>query len=393
MRRILLALTTLLLAGAESALAHGGAHPTPLPPPGTPGTSPNVRPPIPIPRKAPIVSGEVSADGTRVFIEDAVAFLIRCTAHEYYDVRGSAAIALGRAGSKARERAVPILENQTADEHVTAAESAALALGMMKSKTSIPLLTTLVKDQRAKYSLRTYAAVGLGLCGDKSAARPLAPVVTAPKENEQVRAACMMGMALSKDEASAYTLLTMMRNPKAKGDLRAMAATALGKMGYTEIQKGRKKMNVVETLVQFLAMPKLKRKLKLSAIMSACALGPSGRVTGDGLMEILRRIYRSERNAEVRSFVLKGLAELAKEGSVTEPARAFLRDVLRKESNPTLLAFACSSVGLAGDRECIPDLRKVFNEKKDPGLRGTAAISLGLLKDFESMGLLVEVIS
>jgi HEAT repeat protein len=339
------------------------------------------------------VSGENSADGTHVLIEDAVAFLIDCLGHEYFDVRASAALALGRAGTKARDRAAPLLEKQISDDNVTAAESAALALGMMESKKSIPVLKGIVDDKRAKYSMRTYAAVGLGLCGDKSAARSLTTVLSMPKENEHVRAACMMAMAMAKDEASAFTFMSLMMNTKVKGDLRAMAATALGKLGYCEIQRGKKKQNVVETLVRFLSAGKLKRKIKLSAIMAVCALGPSGKVSGETLMEMLSRTYRTERNSEVRSFVLMGMSELAKEGSVAEPAKAFLRDVLRKETNPALLTWAVAGAGIAKDTECIPDLRKIFKEKTAPGIRSAAATSLGLLKDIESTPMFLDVIT
>ena len=50
--------------------------------------------------------------------------LLKSLSDKYHDVRASAAIALGRAGSPAREAAVPKLEKQTEDEDPTAAEAA-----------------------------------------------------------------------------------------------------------------------------------------------------------------------------------------------------------------------------------------------------------------------------
>ena len=121
MRNAVLFVVALCLAGAESVFAHGGSHPTPLPPPPTPSpSSPTpLRPPIPVPRRNPVLTG--TGPGKNALTEDVVRFLIKQTEHEYFDVRGAAALALGRGGGRSKPAAVAPLETLTADGNMTVA--------------------------------------------------------------------------------------------------------------------------------------------------------------------------------------------------------------------------------------------------------------------------------
>jgi HEAT repeat protein len=322
-----------------------------------------------------------------------VEFLVKCLDHKYFDVRGAAAIALGRAGSKAKDKAVPALQKATSDQNAIAAESATLALGMLGSQESVPMLLEILQNADKTARLRSHAAIALGLINDPSPARVMAEQIQNPKAPEQVKAACMMGLALMKHEPSAILLIDVLSKPAAyEEELRAMAATALGKMGFHEIRKGNAKVNVVETLVNVLASAGKDRKLQLSTIMAVCALGPSGKVTPEKLVEHLGTLFANERNADVRSFILIGIAELAREGRAQDRARALFRNVLRNESNQTLLSFACLAAGLSEDRESIAPLRNLFTSKSNPDLRSAAVVGLGLLKDVESTQMILKEI-
>jgi HEAT repeat protein len=235
--------------------------------------------------------------------------------------------------------------------------------------------------------------VALGLIGEKSSSRTMMDILNRPKVHAQVKAACMMGLALMKEEAAGLTLLAIMNNRGEKEDLRAMAATALGKLGLPEVKRGRKKANVVEALVKILSSQKKDKKLKLSAIMAVSALGPSGNITSEKLVDVLGKIYTRQRNADVRSFILLGIAELARKGKAQENARRLFRNVLRGESNQSLLAFACLAAGLSEDRESIKYLRSIFQKNSNPSLRSAAAVGLGLLKDVDSTKLLMDTVT
>ncbi|MHC4779645.1 MAG: HEAT repeat domain-containing protein, partial [Planctomycetota bacterium] len=249
------------------------------------------------------------------------------------------------------------------------------------------------KDKGAKHRLRAHAAIALGLVGEKSSSRALMDLVNNTKTHVQVRAASMLSLALMKEEAAAFTLLNIMNNRSEKDDLRAMAATALGKMGMPVVTKGRKQVNVTEELVKVLASQKKQRRLKLSAIMAVCALGPSGKITSEKLVDVLGRIYQSQRNNDVRSFILVGIAELAPEGRAQEKARMLFRNVLRGESNQDLLCFACLAAGITKDRDSLQYLRKIFRNNSNPELRSAAAVGLGLLKDVDSTEMFLATIS
>jgi HEAT repeat protein len=126
--------------------------------------------------------------------------------------------------------------------------------------------------------------------------------------------------------------------------------------------------------------------------MAVCELGPSGKVTEDGLIAALERVFQQEKDAEVRSFILLGMAELAKSGKSQARAYAVIRQALRSDSNQTLLPFACLAAGVAQDRASLPLLREIFSTKSNPDVRSTSAIALGLLKDVASTQLLVDAI-
>jgi HEAT repeat protein len=213
------------------------------------------------------------------------------------------------------------------------------------------------------------------------------------KLEEEVKASCMMGLALMKEESAALTLVGVMNNRSEREDLRAMAATALGKMGFTEIRKGSKKIDVVELMVKILSSQKKDKKLKLSAIMAVSALGPSERIDSDKLVDVLGRLYSGQRNADIRSFILMSIAELASKGRAQEKARMLFRNVLRTDGNQSLLAFACLAAGISKDRESIKYLRNIFTKNSNPELRSAAAVGLGLLKDVDSTKTMVDTIS
>ncbi|MHC4599898.1 MAG: HEAT repeat domain-containing protein [Planctomycetota bacterium] len=320
-------------------------------------------------------------------------FLVRSLQHDHYDVRGAAALALGRAGSRFKTLAVPPLEKMVRDANWVASESAVLALGMLGSKGSVPLLVGILEDPNGKYRLRAHAAVSLGLIGEKSASRILMSMLMRSKVHDEVKAACMMGLALMREKSAVLSLVSFMNRRSEKEDLRAMAATALGKMGYTEVRMGRKKVDVVEELVRVLAGGKRDKKVKLSAIMAVSALGPSGKVTGEKLVDALGRLYARRANADVRTFILLAIAELGCEGRARAKARLLIRNVLSGEENPGLLSFACIAAGLSRDRDSVTLVRDVFKKHSNPELRSAAAVGLGLLGDVESTKLLLATIA
>jgi len=340
------------------------------------------------PQRTAVTTGE-GGDAHKYIVD----FLVECLEHKNFDVRGSASLALGRAGSKSLPTAIPHLEKLTEDDHPVPSGAAVLSLGMLGSKASVPLITEILKDRKADTYLRTYACVSLGLIGDSSSSRAMMDLLVKRSEEEEVRAACMMGLALMKDERAGLTFVNIMTNRQEKEELRAMAATALGKLGKTELRKGRGKLDVVQELVKILATEKKKRKIQMSAIMAVSALGPSEKITEKKLVDVLGRIFTQERNADVKSFIMMGIAELAREGKAQEKARSLFRNVLRGESNQSLLAFACIAAGLSQDRESIQHIRNIFKKTSNPSLRSAAAVGLGILKDLESTQMFVEEIS
>ncbi|MHC4779150.1 MAG: HEAT repeat domain-containing protein, partial [Planctomycetota bacterium] len=206
LQRCVFALLGMILAYQADVFAHGGSHPTPWPtppptdpnpPPPTPTPNPNPAPPPPAPtpggrptptpqgggpqgtgvpagmpsftvkwktwweinkwrftwtpQRAAVVTDDETGEGAARYLS---GFLVKCLEHKNFDVRGAAALALGRAGTKVKDVAVGPLQKLTQDKHWVPAESAVLALGMLGSKESVPMLTEILKDKGAKHRLR-----------------------------------------------------------------------------------------------------------------------------------------------------------------------------------------------------------------------------------------------
>jgi HEAT repeat protein len=320
-------------------------------------------------------------------------FLVQCLQHKNFDVRGAAALALGRAGSSVKARVVAPLEIMTRDSNNIAAESAVLALGMLGSQSSVPKLLAILENKNGNHRLRAHAAIALGLVGEKSTSRAMIQLVLKRKVHAQVRAACLMGLALMKEEAALPVLLTLMSNRAEKEDLRAMAVTALGKMGFKTFRKGRRKIDVVHVLANLLRTTKNDKKVKLSAVQALSALGPSEKISADSLIDRLGSAFQNQKSNDLKGFILMGIAELGVEGRPLEKARMLFRNVLRGERNPSLLSFACLAAGISKDANSLRFVRKIFRENTNPELQSAAAVGLGLLGDVESTRMLVNTVT
>ncbi len=449
MNKVLLA--TIIAAAAclacqSVAMAHGGSHPTPwpTPPPDTPPPPPTPPPPTPTPSPTPSPTpgpdgrtptptptgpattpttptksgdGSISAatwkdwweinkwrftwTAQRQAIESGgtegesqnklVEFLVGQLSNGYYDIRSAAAIALGKAGDA---RAIqPLKDLASSDSNATVVESAILALGMLKAKDAIPLLIEIFKSQKQGFRFRVYSAVALGLIGDHSAAKDLMNIAVVPKEHDEVKAAALLGLALMQYEPGAHTMITVLSNGQEKDQVRAVAATALGKLGIHYVKMGQnKKVPVMKYLLQVLQTCKKEDEIRQSAILSIAALGPSADIPQEQLLTALLQVYE-DKDDNVKCLTLMAIAELANKGKALTQAQSVFRSRLTNEKNANVKSFACLAAGLSQDRESIDPLRNILKGGANPDVRSAAAVGLGLLKDVGATPTLLEILN
>jgi HEAT repeat protein len=318
-----------------------------------------------------------------------VDFLITQLGHSYYDIRSASAIGLGKAGDR---RAIPALRDLCSDSNKTVKESAILALGMLKSKESVPFMLNLLKNHKTNYRFQVYAAVSLGLVGDHSVARDLMTLITTKKTHDEVQAACLLSLALMKYEPAAGLMTKLLNSSKVKRYVRAMAATALGKLGVHYARVDGHKVPVMKYLLKILQTAKKDHVVRQSAVLAIAALGPTGDITQDQLVTALVKTY-GDKNTDVKCLTLMAIAELAKKGKALDKAQYVFRNRLLSEKNQKIKAFAALAAGLSRDRESINVLRKILKFGGNPSLRSAAAVGIGLLKDVGSTEALMKVLN
>jgi len=156
---------------------------------------------------------------------------------ENMGVRRSAALALGQLGDP---RSIDALTAAVGDGNTDVRDTAILALGMLRDGKGVPALTALLRGGETAAKLvrqskiddqrRATAALGLGLTG-KVEVLPALAAAAVRDQPRAVRSAAIFGMGLlTLPEAEAY-LARLLSRKKTDIQLKALAATALGKIG------------------------------------------------------------------------------------------------------------------------------------------------------------------
>jgi HEAT repeat protein len=160
--------------------------------------------------------------------------------HDHYEMRSTAAIALGKVGSKEDTKA---LLNLMSDDNKQVRESAALALGILQNPEAVPYLVHVMKDNtegrkftkrnKILYRTRGFAALSLGLIGDQSAIEPLTAMIDSKESHKDVPICAITALGLFKDKAISVVprLINLLEDPDSDTFYRAYAANSLGKIG------------------------------------------------------------------------------------------------------------------------------------------------------------------
>jgi HEAT repeat protein len=310
-------------------------------------------------------------------VEMLIGRLLGCLSDKHFDVRASAAIALGKLGRNTPEIRGKLLR-ALKDRDESVKESAVLALGMIKAVEATDPIVRILTRKRNKTGLRCFAAVSLGLMRTPANLAVLESVFNAPDTKPEVKAGTLLGLGLLKHPRAAYTLYPVVMSNN-KEELQSFAVTALAKIGTTEIEfrKGRRSVTVdlVDMFEKKLAIKETKGQVRRALAM---ALGTVGRDTTS--LQALIRAYRVDRDKGVKAFALLSLARMKKSATAKIVVRETLKRALLREKDAVVQGFAALAAGLSRDEELAPHLLDVFNGKTQHDVRAAAAVGLGLLK-------------
>jgi HEAT repeat protein len=360
------------------------------------------------PARGKVESAEQRAEREAAVREAIVPLLLEALGDPSFEVRTSAAIALGKAGRP--EAAKALHEAAVKDRHKDVRDSALLGLGLLGRAGEIPFLDGVLNDHDAGTRHRSFAAFSLGLIGGEDAAaallafadgRPGRPA-TFTEEPPPLIASTFVAMGLTGDARVLPVLRRALADAKGYDEnVRAFVVLSLGRM------KDRESLPDIGRLLVVERDPGLRRS-------AAVALGRIATTADTAAVEGLLSALDGDKDEMVRHFAaisLGGMKDpevaarvaklfpgarassrpfLALSLAIAEhaPAVPMLRAALAKETDESLKASYCIALALLRDHESAPLMENAVKDHGLVWLQGYAAVSLGMMGHVDSASLL-----
>ncbi|MCK6480163.1 MAG: HEAT repeat domain-containing protein, partial [Planctomycetes bacterium] len=293
-----------------------------------------------------------------------------------WEIRASAAIALGRSGTIA---ALPAFIRMERARVRDVRGSAAVGAGLLGDPLVVEDLARLVFDPGEIEHLRGVTLVALGLIGGPEAARVLQefldPAADARRaggigRTQMLEETAVAALGMSRCADAAPFLRKVLASGNRSDRTRAFAATSLARLG------DRESLPLLHQALR--ADPEILRQA------AAVAAGVLGTAADGPTVADLVRAAREDRDASTRRFAALSL------GRIGGPAAgAALVDLLGRGRRADL-PFTVLAAGIGNLREAGPALQALFRETPDPEVRGALAVSLGLLRWLPSAPDLLE---
>ncbi len=311
---------------------------------------------------------EVRKDPREYFEKDVLPVLTEALEDQDAEVRSAAVVALGKLGFA---RSLHPLRKAMKDSVRDVRDGAVVALGMLGVPFVAEDLRAVLFDPKEPERTRSFAGIGLGLIGGEEGARPLMEYLDPASDGTReggihrtahTEASALTGLGMSRFQAA----IAPVRKDYDSGNrfeptVRSFAAVALGRLGDHE---------AIPSLLLGLEFPR--EAMRQSA---ALALGMVATPADDAVVAALSKVLYQETDANTRQFALMSLARIG-----GDPARAAVRKYLEKGAriDIPLAALGCA---LGKDAAALPAVRKLYQEEKQPSVKGALALALGLYGD------------
>jgi HEAT repeat protein len=345
-----------------------------------------------------------------------------------FDIQASGVLGLAKIGRKDR---IPMLmqmvkNNGPEQYNKVVEETAALALGVMqeRNKQVRDFLGEVAVDPNAKPRTRCFAAFALGLLGSPDAAAGsnaetlsiLKSLVSNPSESSRdISCSALVAIGHLGDRAAIPDLLTWLNEEKAGAnklnDVQlSYVAAALGKIGQPGIA-GPDSREVIDAFRHQLQLKN--RMTRYSVVIALGQVAPNAdekiqMECVQALSGIIGAENKGGTDTQSVNFALASLGRIAGvapgpdgKGGCPEAVRAKAIDKLGStfQGKATTRSFAALGLGLAAmnydaDRAKIAEkIRDTLAKSTgDVEQRGALCISLGLLKDIQSAGVLQAIL-
>src|SRR5947209_14245101 len=259
------------------------------------------------------------------------------------------------------DRAIPILQGilRSPSQSAKMKDRALFVLSQTNSPRAAEVLSSIAKDGTNR-GLQSRALKYLGVMGSENGRKILEDVYRSSGDLE-VKRTVLKSFMVSGDHARLYALARGEGNP----ELRADAVRQLGVMGarneLAELYKGETSIEVKKNIIQAmfiggsadklgeLARAETNPELRVAAIKSL------GLVSGEHSSAILKSLYESDQNLEVRQAVIKALFLHGDARTLVALGRA--------EKNPELRKSIVSKLSIMNSKDAADFLLDILNEK------------------------------
>lgn len=327
---------------------------------------------------------------TKVIRDDILPAVMIALEDSYYDTRAAAAIALGKIAESTDDAAFGKLVELLKDNSKQVREAACLGLGLMEHKDSFDVLKSVAeskgkgrkfvgRSQDALLRTRCFALIGVGLAirnehDDSTGSLYLSEVATSKAHPRDFRVAATTALQLCPDTGYGPLLFDSFHDEEDDPYVRAHMAVTLGKVNATYS---------VGTLFE-----ELQNKNDHVSRSSAIALGMLATKEDKKIVKSLRRMVTSGPNRGTKNFSLVSLGEIGSAEGMKSLVNRFSKGT---EMDKSFAALAIGIYGFNGSFEDEADkkfvsslIHKEYIKVKSPSLKGSFALSLGLLNYINS---------
>ena len=259
------------------------------------------------------------------------------------------------------DRAIPILQNilRSPSQSAKMKDRALFVLSQTNSPRTSELLSQIARDG-SNHDLQSRALKYLGIMGGENSRKILEDVYRSSNDLD-VKKSVLRSFMISGDRTRLYSLARGEQNP----ELRADAVRQLGVMGarneLAELYKSETSVEVKKNIIQAmfiggsadklgeLARNETNPELRIAAIKSL------GLVGGEHSSAILKSLYESDQNLEVRRAVINALFLHGDAKTLVALGRA--------EKNPDLRKAIVTKLSIMNSKDAAEFLMDILNEK------------------------------
>lgn len=319
------------------------------------------------------LEGSEENDDLRVTREkeykDLWNFLINNFDDKDIDLRYPAIVALAKSGDKFASTEIEKLwDEKDRDVH----DAVIISMGMLKDQSQIEKLTSVLKSKSEHKVSRGFAAFALGFIESKGSIELFKQIISDEKEDWEVQCACVMSMGLMKASDAVEFLGASMNSTDKKmhNNVRAFCALALGRLG------GEASEALLKT-----ALEDDNEEVRRSAVIAI------GQARYAGCKDALIKVMENDRDPMTRCFAAISLGYLK-----DETAADALLKALNSNESLELQGFAALGLGILGKAGNVTvTLRNIAGDTRYyEAVRSACAVALGLLKDKDSIGILIK---